>query len=115
MRRGLLLNALGRKEGAIVDLERALESNPRCTQAYWYLGEFLRARGLYDESVRILAKLIEIQPDVGANYWARGQSFSAKGQRENAVRDFQEACRRGFQPAGYKKLRPRDPNRRDAR
>ena len=88
---GIKLYRLGNVKGAIVELTKAIELNPRFDRAYTNRGIMWQAMGEYDKAITDYDKAIEINPKQFAAYNSRGTAWRFKGNFERAIADFNTA------------------------
>ncbi len=55
----------GRADEAIRDYRRAVETNPRWEEGWWYLGTLLYDQDQYSDAIPALQKLVELVPSAG--------------------------------------------------
>ena len=83
--------ALGDKQGAISDFDKAIAINPQVALAYYNRGIAKSALGDYHGAIRDFDKAIAINPQFAEAYNNRGSAKSALGDYQGAIRDFDKA------------------------
>ena len=69
----------GKYDWAISDYNKALELNPKFTEAYYNRGLAYYGKGEYDNAIRDFDKALEISPVFAEAYNNRGISYNDKG------------------------------------
>jgi len=88
---------------AIANLTRALELDPQLLDAYSYISEVYRLKGMTAEAIRNSTKAIELGstgPVIGRAYSTRAKAYRSLGENEMADEDFKKALR--LDPEYYK-------------
>jgi tetratricopeptide (TPR) repeat protein len=78
-------------DAAVIEIDRAIELNPRYAKAYSNRGTADVKKGLYDAAIGDFNKAIELNPGFAAAYNNRGTVYSKKGLYDTAVKDFNKA------------------------
>jgi tetratricopeptide (TPR) repeat protein len=90
----------GQYDQAISDFSKALEINPRNTEAYYNRGIAYYNQGRYDQAVSDFNMVLEISAGNEKAYYNRGISYYKQGQYDKAISDFNKALK--IEP-GYEK------------
>jgi eukaryotic-like serine/threonine-protein kinase len=77
------------------ELQQAVKDDPDSGLLRSSLGAALAELGRYNEAVAELTRAIESEPGRNANRYRRGWIASAQGRHEAALKDFEDAVRRG--------------------
>jgi len=80
-----------RQEQVISDFNKALEIDPKDTQAYSKRGIAHVEKGLYEQAISDLTKALEIDPRNGEAYFNRGYAYRKEGKYDQAISDFNKA------------------------
>jgi len=78
-------------DAAVIEIDRAIELNPRYAKAYSNRGTADIKKGLYDAAIMDFNKAIEMNPAFAVAYNNRGTVYSKKGLYDMAVKDFSKA------------------------
>ena len=73
---------------AIADASRAIELDPKCTDAYANRGRAFLATGRLDSAVRDCTRAIELDSKCAKALASRGEAYDALGQLDNALQDY---------------------------
>jgi tetratricopeptide (TPR) repeat protein len=91
----LLVDGLGRREGALEAIKKAAELDPRSPSILRNLGVGFDSVGRFDESLAWYRKAIEIDPGFVSGYeWTGYHYWLVKGQLDEAVRWFRKSLSR---------------------
>ncbi|OQZ00604.1 MAG: hypothetical protein B6D35_06050 [Candidatus Brocadia sp. UTAMX2] len=76
-------------DDAITNFTKALETNPRCLEAYYNRGLANYTKGLYYYTISDCNKAIELDQNCYQAYWIRGAGYVGKGGKSlaNALQD----------------------------
>ena len=85
------LITLGRFQEALACHKRALEIDPRYTDASYNKGRTLHALSRYQEAIVCYAKALETYPQCVAVWFNKGVSLAAMGQYEEALACYEKA------------------------
>ena len=91
--RARLLEALGRREAAIVEYRAALHANPGFQRAANRLAYVLAALERYAEAEPYFAAVLRAEPGNAAAHFNLGYTFDKRGLYEQAIAAFREATR----------------------
>ncbi|MCK5706856.1 MAG: tetratricopeptide repeat protein [Candidatus Aureabacteria bacterium] len=89
--RGNAYKANGNFDAAILDLEKAIEINPKFAEAYNNRGIAYYNKGNTDEAISSFNKSIEIDPRNVDAYSNRGIAYDGKGKPDEAISDFNKS------------------------
>jgi tetratricopeptide (TPR) repeat protein len=81
----------GDMNGAIADLSRAIELDPKSEPAVYRRGAFKLQKGDYDGAITDLSRAIELSPNTADYYSDRGLAKLRKRDNDGAVADFTRA------------------------
>jgi tetratricopeptide (TPR) repeat protein len=95
--RGRTLLNRGQFDPAAEDFKTAVRLKPDYSEAYDNLGWLSARRGDFAEGIDYLTKSLELRPENAWAHYNRGHMFLRKGDLGNALKDFEEACKLGFQ------------------
>jgi tetratricopeptide (TPR) repeat protein len=100
---GLLEARQGKREEAIVRLQKSLEIDPDLSEGYFNLANLLVQSGRVQEAEPALARALIADPYDAAAYDLSGQVMAMKRETEAALYDFQKAVqlRPGYPPYLY--------------
>ena len=76
---------------AISEYNKAIEINPRCTEAYFNRGNLYQRWGQFDYAISDYNNAIEIGPVNTEVYNNRGNAFQRKGHYDRAISDYNKA------------------------
>jgi tetratricopeptide (TPR) repeat protein len=86
----------GDMNGAIADLSRAIDLDPKSEPAVYRRGAFRLQKGDYDGAITDLSRAIEISPNTADYYSDRGLAKLRKRDNDGAIADFTRAIE--FEP-----------------
>jgi tetratricopeptide (TPR) repeat protein/S1-C subfamily serine protease len=89
--RGTTKSTLGNKQGAIVDFDRAIELNPKLTQAYFNRGAAKSELRNNQGAIIDYDRAIELNPKYAEAYYNRGTARSELGDKQRAIIDYDRA------------------------
>jgi len=89
--RGISYGKKGQFDLAILDYDRALDINPRLTEAYYNRGNAYGKRGQYDQAISDFTKALDINPKLADAYYNRGIAYFEKRQYDQAISDYNKA------------------------
>ncbi len=95
--RGRTLLNTGQFDPAAEDFKTAVKLKPDYAEAYDNLGWLSARRGDFAEGIAYLTKSLELRPENAWAHYNRGHMFLKKGDVKNALKDFEGACKLGFQ------------------
>ena len=78
-------------QGAIEWCDKALDLNPRMTEAYFERGNVYRNRGELDQAIGDYNRAIELDAEYAAAYHERGNAYHDKGELDQAIGDYNRA------------------------
>jgi tetratricopeptide (TPR) repeat protein len=81
----------GDRNGAIADLSRAIDLDPKSVPAVYRRGAFKLQKGDYDGAITDLSRAIELSPNTADYYSDRGLAKLRKRDNDGAVVDFTRA------------------------
>jgi tetratricopeptide (TPR) repeat protein len=81
----------GDRNGAIADLSRAIDLDPKSEQAVYRRGAFKLQKGDYDGAITDLSRAIELSPNTADYYSDRGLAKLNKHDNDGAIVDFTRA------------------------
>jgi tetratricopeptide (TPR) repeat protein len=90
--RGVGLYLKGQLDLAIADFSKALEIDPRMTQAYNNRGSAYDDQGQFNRAIADFTKALEIDPTYAQAYYNRGLAYARHGQIDRARADFNKAA-----------------------
>jgi tetratricopeptide (TPR) repeat protein len=88
--KGGSLYTLGRYEEAIRCLDKALELDPRHSNAWTNKGNSLDNLGHHEEAIGCYEKTIELDPRDAAAWYNKGASLESMGRNEEAIRYYEK-------------------------
>ena len=88
---GTASRRLGRREAAVAHFERAVEIDPRNSEALDNLAMARFKAGRYEEALDFYRAIIEIKPDSAQNHSNLGATLYYLGRPEDALRSFERA------------------------
>ena len=91
LNRGVVSYHKGQYDKAISDFTKALEINPRYTEAYNLRGGVYSRKGQNDEAISDYSKAIEIDPRDVRAYNYRAWEYTLKGEYDQAISDLKKA------------------------
>ena len=91
--RGHSLNALGRREEALVAFEQAIHLNPNKAETYNQQGVTLGDLGRREEALVSYKQAIRLDPNHAIAYYNRGVALEDLGRREEALVSYEQASR----------------------
>jgi tetratricopeptide (TPR) repeat protein len=89
--RGVAKSALGNKQDAITDFDRALALNPKFSQAYYGRGLTKSALGNKQDAISDFDRAIVLNPKYAEVYSDRGLAKSDLGRNQDAITDYNRA------------------------
>ena len=78
-------------EGAVVDLEKAIQCDSAYAMAYMVLGSAYNIESRFDEAIRVLEHGERLAPDAWQAYFELGKAYAGKNEYEAAVRQLDRA------------------------
>jgi serine/threonine-protein kinase len=90
---GTIYARLGRTEGAIVELRRALQLAPNSDEAWRRLGNVYSNAGQHDQEIAAFREAVRINPYFWSNHASLGATYFDLGRNEEALAEFQEVTR----------------------
>jgi tetratricopeptide (TPR) repeat protein len=92
---GEALRDKGDLDGALADLNRALEKDPKSRDALYFRGSVRKGKKDYDGAIHDYTQAIEIGPVWAGVYVNRANSHHAKGDLDGAIADYTKAIELG--------------------
>lgn len=89
--RAILKMDLNDRQGALADLQEAIQDDQNCPMAYIVMGAVLNTEGKFDDAIRTLERGEALSPNSWQAYFELGKAFTAKGQYEEALRQLNKA------------------------
>jgi tetratricopeptide (TPR) repeat protein len=89
--RGIVRGEMGDYEGAMADLNKAIDLNPRFVQAYTHRGVVKSQTGDLDGAISDHSKAIQLAPTHAAARYNRGCAKEKQGDELGALSDYQRA------------------------
>lgn len=80
---------------AIDSFTKAIQSNPKEQEAYFFRGATFSAIGRFDQAIDDYSKVIELNPQHEKAYWSRGYCYQNKRMDDKAIADYTESLRLG--------------------
>ncbi|MCX5667273.1 MAG: tetratricopeptide repeat protein [Candidatus Omnitrophica bacterium] len=80
---------------AIDSFTKAIQSNPKEQEAYFFRGATFSAIGRFDQAIDDYSKVIELNPQHEEAYWSRGYCYQNKRMDDKAIADYTESLRLG--------------------
>ena len=78
-------------EGAITDLQTAIQDDGSYAMAYMVLGSALNSQAKYDDALRALQRGESLAPDAWQVYFEMGKAYAGKADFESAIRTLDRA------------------------
>jgi len=78
---------------AVEQLQLAIQTNPKCAEAYLNLADVYRKLGQYDNAIKVYDKVISVRPDCAPAYYELGITYGRLGRYQQAVDAFASAVR----------------------
>jgi tetratricopeptide (TPR) repeat protein len=100
--RGNALLREGQVDEAIVNLQKVLQMDPACAEAYNYMGGALMKKGQGGKAIRYYQAAVQLDTSYADAHKNLGMAFLRNGQRDEAVAHLREALR--LKP-GYEEAR----------
>jgi tetratricopeptide (TPR) repeat protein len=100
--RGNALLREGQVDDAIVNLQKVLQMDPACAEAYNYMGSALMKKGQGGKAIRYYQAAVQLDTSYADAHNNLGVAFLRNGQRDEAVAHLREALR--LKP-GYEEAR----------
>jgi len=79
------------REGAVTDLQQAIQDDESCALAYIVMGAIFNTQGKFDDAIRSLERGEALAPDSWQAYFEMGKSLTAKAEYEPALRQLEKA------------------------
>jgi tetratricopeptide (TPR) repeat protein len=76
---------------AIAEYTKAIETDPKCTAAYFNRGNIYQKWGQFDKAISDYNKAIELDQSNSEFYNNRGNALQRKGQYDQAISDYDKA------------------------
>jgi tetratricopeptide (TPR) repeat protein len=86
-------------DGAVVDLEKAIQCDSNYAMAYLVLGSAYNTESKFDEAIRVLERGERLAPDAWQAYFELGKAYAGKNEYEAAVRQLDRA--QSMAPSDY--------------
>jgi tetratricopeptide (TPR) repeat protein len=90
---GRALLRTGNRDGAAVDIDRAVQMEPQGLWPNFYQGVCAYRRGQCVDAVTAFGVCIGAAPDAAGCYYNRALAFAALGRTDSALRDYDQALR----------------------
>ena len=81
----------GKYEEAIKSYDRAIEIDPKKTEAWYNRGDSLGKLGRHEEAIKSYDRAIEIEPKDAKAWYNRGYSLGELGRNEEAIKSYDRA------------------------
>ena len=91
LKKGNVLNDLGRKEEALKAYDNAIEIKPNFHEAWFNKGNVLKDLGQKEEAIKAYEKAIEIKPDKHEAWFNKGNVLYDLGRKEEALKAYEKA------------------------
>ena len=91
--RGSAYNDKGENDKAILDFNKAISLDGKCTYAWIYRGIAYHDKGEYDNAIEDFNKVIQIDVKRSGVWRNRGLAYYMKGEYDKAIINFKEALR----------------------
>jgi tetratricopeptide (TPR) repeat protein len=78
-------------EGAVTDLQKAIQSDGSYAMAYMVLGSAFNAQAKFDDAIHALERAQSLAPDAWQAYFEMGRACDGKGDFQSAVHAFDRA------------------------
>jgi len=88
---GIAFDKIGQYDQAISSFNKAIEINPKYTDAYFNRGMAYAAKGQFNQAISDYNKVLESNPRDAEAYENRGLAYSKQGQLDQAISDFNKA------------------------
>jgi len=85
----------GEYEKAVDSFTKAIQSNPKDQEAYFFRGATLSAVEQFDQAVRDYTKALEINPKYADAYWSRGYCYANARKYAEAIADYTKSLELG--------------------
>ncbi|OHB78526.1 MAG: hypothetical protein A2Z25_02125 [Planctomycetes bacterium RBG_16_55_9] len=85
--RGVVFKSKGEYDRAILEFNKAIETDPGFAKPYFNRGNTYADKGEFERAILDYAKAIEIDPKYAMAYMGRGNIFDAKGEHDHAIAD----------------------------
>lgn len=90
---GLYLGLIGKFEGGIREMQRAMDLDPNSASVGTGLGRLYSFNGQYDEAIGRLSTVLKEHPNYPEAYFALGLAHIYKGDMERGIRNLETAAR----------------------
>jgi hypothetical protein len=97
--KGALCATYGNDKAAIEYFKKAIELDPKNSEAYFQQGISLGELGRYQEAISSINKAVEMGPRKGLYLYGRGRVYLLSGDSTRATEDFKEAAALGNRDA----------------
>jgi tetratricopeptide (TPR) repeat protein len=81
----------GEVQPALVELKEALKSNPKCVEAYQFIGSIYADTGQYEDALKAFYKVLEIDPEYYMAEDRIGTTLAIQGKTDEAIEHFRKA------------------------
>ena len=89
--RAILKMDANNRQGAVADLQEAIQDDQNCSMAYIVMGAVLNMEGKFDDAIRSLERGEALSPDSWQAYFELGKALTAKSEYEPALRQLNKA------------------------
>lgn len=89
--RAILKMDANNSEGAVADLQEAIQDDESCALAYIVMGAILNTQQKFDDAIRTLERGEALAPDSWQAYFEMGKALIGKAQYEPALRQLEKA------------------------
>ncbi len=98
---GNLFSFYGNDKAAIKNYKKAIELDPRSSEAYFQMGMSYGELKDYQKALSSINKAIELNPQKGLYYYGRGRIYliSENGDKDRAIEEFKKAAKLGDRDA----------------
>lgn len=88
---GAAFEEKGQLTEAMAEYNRAIELDPRNTNAYYNRASLYQKQGKPEAAFADFNKIIEINPNYSQSYYGRGLIYDGQGQRDKAIAEYTKA------------------------
>ena len=91
LRKGYNAGELKEYDNAILYFQKAIELDPKYSEAYYNLGTTYTNKGNLDKAIQCYKKAIELNPQISIVYNNMGVAYEEKGDNEKAIKCYEKA------------------------